>query len=178
MTETGSAITTYAFTSGVLRGTHLTLHPTCLVHRSDNHFETLPFAAITALRVAFERDARKLGWGIALIVSALVLLAIAAPLGGFAAGTAAEIAQANPQGVGRALHSFFRLVEGVASLLPVVALICVIGGGALGALGWMGSTLLSVSLPGADRLYRVRGRDSLLLDFAETFSERLMLPKR
>ena len=178
MSETGPAITRYGFTSGMLRGTHLTLHPTCLVHRSDNHLETLPLAGITALRVAFQRDTRKLGWGIALIVIALLLLAIAGPIGSFASGAAGEMATAGAQGVARALHGFFRLLEAVASLLPVLALACVIGGGALCALGWMGSTMLLVSLPGSERLYATRGRDSMLLDFAEALSERLMLLKR
>jgi hypothetical protein len=178
MSETGPAITRYAFTSGLLRGTYLTLHPTCLVHRSDNHLETLPLAGITALRVAFQRDTRKLGWGIALIVIALLLLAIAGPLGGFASGAAGEMAAAGAQGVARGLQGFFRLVEAVASVMPVAALACVIGGGALCALGWMGATQLIVSLPGAERLYVVRGRDTLLLDFAEAFNERLMLLKR
>ena len=178
MSETGPALTRFAFTSGVLRGTHLTLYPTCLVHRSDNHLETLPLAGMTAVRVAFQRDTRKLGWGIALIVIALLLLAIAGPIGSFASGAAGEMASAGAQGVARALHGFFRLLEGVASLLPVLALGCVIGGGALCALGWMGSTVLLVSLPGAERLYAVRGRDTMLLDFAEALSERLMLLKR
>ena len=178
MTETGPAITRYAFASGMLRGTHLTLHPTCLVHRGDNHLETLPLAGITALRVAFERDTRKIGWGIALIVIALLLLAIAGPIGSFASGAAGEMASAGAQGVARALQGFFRLLEAVASLMPVAALGCVIGGGALCTLGWMGSTLLLVSLPGSERLFRTRGRDSALLDFAEALSERLMLLKR
>ncbi|HZO00310.1 MAG TPA: hypothetical protein VFB93_03850 [Burkholderiales bacterium] len=178
MNESGPAIARYAFTNGVLRGTHLTLHPSCLVHRGDNHLETLPLAAIAALRVAFERDARKLGWGIALLVAALLLLVVAGPLASFANSAAGEIAAASAQGVGRALQGFFRFLEGVASLMPVAALTCVIAGGALGALGWLGSTLLIVSLPGSERLYRVRGRDTMLLDFAEAFAERLMLLKR
>jgi hypothetical protein len=178
VTEAGPVVSRYAFMNGVLRGTHLTLHPACLVHRSDNYLETLPLAGITALRVAFERDTRKLGWGIALIVIALLLLAIAGPLGSFASGAAGEMASAGAQGVGRVLQGFFRLLEVLASLMPVVALGCVVGGGALCALGWLGSTVLIVSLPGSERFYRVRGRDTLLLDFAEAVSERLMLPKR
>jgi len=176
--EAGPAITRFAFANGVLRGTHLTLYPTCLVHRSDTHLETLPLACMTAVRVAFQRDARKLGWGIALIVIALLLLAIAGPLGSFASGAAGDMAAAGTQGVARALHGFFRLLEFLASLLPVAALGCVIGGAALCALGWMGSTTLAVSLPGAERLYPARGRDTMLLDFAEALSERLMLTKR
>ena len=178
MSEAGPAITRFAFASGVLRGTHLTLYPTCLVHRSDTQLETLPLAGVTAVRVAFERDARKLGWGVALIVLALVLLAISGPIGSFASSTAGEMAAAGAQGVGKVLLGFFRLLEALASLMPVAALACVIGGGALCALGWMGSTTLLVSLPGSERVYPARGRDTMLLDFAEALSERLMLLKR
>lgn len=176
--DTPAAIATYAFTGGMLRGTHLTLHTTCLVHRGENQLETLPLPAMTAVRVAFQRDTRKIGWGIALVVIALLLLAIAGPIGTFASGAAGEMAGAGAQGVARALHGFFRILEAIASLLPVIALACVIGGGALGALGWMGGTLLAISLPGAERLYAARGRDTVLLEFAEALSERLMHLKR
>jgi len=178
VSEAGPAITRFALASGVLRGTDLTLYPTSLVHRSENHVETLPLAGITAVRVAFERDARKLGWGIALVIAALILLAISAPIASFASSAAVEMTAAGSQGVARTLIGFFRVLEGVASLLPVVALGCVIGGGALCALGWMGSTTLLVSLPGSERLYPVRGRDTMLLDFADAVSQRLMLLKR
>jgi hypothetical protein len=178
MSDPGPAITRFAFANGVLRGTQLTLYPTCLVHRSENHLETLPLAGMTAVRVAFQRDTRKLGWGITLVIVALVLLALAGPLGSFASTAASEMAAAGAQGVARGLQAFFRMLEALASLLPVVALACVIGGGVLCALGWMGSTLLLISLPGSERFYPVRGRDTLLLDFAEALSERLMLLKR
>lgn len=175
--EAGPALRTYAFANGALRGTQLTLYPTCLVHRSEAYLETLPLATFTAVRVAFAREPRKLGWGVALVVLALLMLAIAGPLGGFASGAANEMA-ASAQGVARALYGFFRFLEGLASLLPVIALVCVIGGGTLCAFGWMGRTILFVSLPGSEREYAIRGRDTGLLDFAETLSERLMVLKR
>jgi hypothetical protein len=178
MSEAGPAITRYAFPSGALGGTHLTLYPTCLVHRSEAHLETMPLAGMTAVRVAFERDARKLGWAIGLGVAALVLLALAGPLGTFAGGAANEMASAGSQGVPRALYGFFRALEAIASALPVVALMCVLAGAGLGALWWRGTTTLIVSLPGSERFYPARGRDTMLLDFAEALSERLMLLKR
>ena len=178
MSEAGAAIARFTFANGVLRGTNLTLYPTSLVHRSDTHLETLPLAGMTAVRVAFERDTRKLGWGVTLVVLALILLAISGPIGNFASENAVAMNASGTQGVARMLLGFFRMLEGVASLLPVVALACVIGAGALGALGWMGSTILLVSLPGAERSYSARGRDSMLLDFAEALSDRLVLPKR
>jgi hypothetical protein len=173
MTEAGTPLARYSFTSGALRGTQLALHPTCLVHRSHDQFETLPLTAICALRVAFLRDTGKLGWGITLIVIALVMLAIAGPIASWASSAASPGQQPIP-----AMQAIFRAIEAVASLMPVAALACVIVGGALCALGWIGGTQLLVSLPGAERLYATRGRDTMLLDFAEALSERLMQFKR
>ena len=176
MNETGPALTRFGFANGVLRGTHLTLYPTCLVHRSDTHLETLPIAAMTAVGVAFRRDGRKLGWGITLLVIALVVFAVSGPLDRLAAEAAADMAKSD-QGVGKALFGFFRFVTAATSFLPVAALACAIGGGALCAFGWLGTTTMLISLPGAERTYPVRGRNTLLLDFAEALSERLMLRK-
>jgi hypothetical protein len=176
MSDTGPALTRFGFASGMLRGTHLTLYPTCLVHRGDTHLETLPLRAMTAVSVAFRRNGRKLGWGIILIAIALLLLAVSGPLDRFAADAATDMAKSD-QGVGKALYAFFRFLMAFSSLLPVGALACLIGGGALCAFGWMGTTTLRISLPGAERIYPVRGRDTLLLDFAEALSERLMVKK-
>jgi hypothetical protein len=168
----GAAIRSIAFTRGELRGTQLTLFPGSLVHRSDSHLETLPLAAITAVRVAFERNARRLGWGVTLLLVALVLLAITGPVGTFASSAAAS-QQSIP-----AMYTIYRAIEAVASMMPVAALACVIGGGLLCAFGWLGRTTLSISLPGSERVYAARGRNSELLDFAEALSERLMLVRR
>jgi hypothetical protein len=170
---TGTALASFAFVHGELRGTQLSLHPSCLVHRGHSYLETLPLAGMTAVRVTFERNARRLGWGIALVVAALLMLAVAGPLGAFASGAAAAGQQTVP-----VMQVIYRLMEALASALPVAALASVIGGSVLCAFGWMGSTLLLVSLPGAERAYRVRGRDTRLLDFAEALSERLMLARR
>src|SRR3989442_10141418 len=95
MSDAGPAITRFDFAAGGLRGTHLTLYPNCLVHRGYAHLETLPLASIASGRVAFERDERKLGWGAALGLIALLLLGLAAPLAAFARG-----APAGPPGGG------------------------------------------------------------------------------
>lgn len=173
MSEPAAALARFTFERGEFRGTQLSLFPTCLVHRSDNHLETLPLGGITAVRVSFQRETRKLGWGIGLVLAALLMLAIAGPLGTWASSGLAMGPQSVP-----VMNHFYRLLEALATLLPVAALACVIGGGALGAFGWLGSTTLLVSLPGAERPYAVRGRDTLLLDFAEALSERLMLLPR
>lgn len=171
--EAPAPLTRFEFASGPQRGSHLALYPRCLVHRSEAHLETLSLAALALVRVAFARDSRKLGWGIALVVVALLLLAIAGPLGSFAGQAAGDMASGGSQGVARALYTLFRFLEGVASLMPAMALACALGGAALGVYGWRGSTVLTLNFGGSERLYWVRGRDTLLLDFAEMVSERL-----
>lgn len=172
-----AALTRFEFTSGPLRGSQLLLYPRCLMHRSEGHLETMPLTRVTAMRVAFDRHPRQLGWGIALVVLALLMLAVAAPLGSVAHAAAQEMA-ASGQGVARALLGFFRLIELVAALLPALALACALGGAALSVLGWRGSTTLTLVLAGAERVYPTRGRDTLLLDFAELVSERLVASTR
>jgi hypothetical protein len=167
----------FDFRSGLQRGSQLMLYPRYLVHRSDSYVETVPFARVTALRVAFERDARRIGWGVALVILALLLLAIAAPIGSLAHAAAQEM-MASVQGVARALYSLFRFIEGLAAVLPAIALGAALGGAALGVLGWRGSTTLTLVLGGGERAYAVRGRDTLLLDFAEMAAERLMATAR
>ena len=171
--EAPAALTRFEFTSGLQRGSHLALYPRVLVHRKESQLETLPLAAIDSLRVGFLRDSRKVGWGIALVVIALLLLAIAGPLGSLAAESAAEMASGGSQGVARALYGLFRFLDVLASLMPAAALACALGGAALAIYGWRGTTRLTLTLGGAERAYWVRGRDTLLLDFAEMVSERL-----
>jgi len=170
-------LTRFEFTNGPLRGSQLMLYARCLVHRSEAQIETMPLMRMSAMRVSFERHPRQLGWGVAFVVLSLLMLAVAAPMGSVAHGAAQEMA-AGAQGVARALYSFFRLVEMVAALLPAAALACALGGAALGVLGWRGSTTLTLALSGAERAYSARGRDTLLLDFAEQVSERLMAAVR
>lgn len=168
-----TALTRFELASGVQRGSQLLLYPRCLVHRSDAHLETLPLARVNALRVAFERNPRQLGWGAALVVIALVLLALAGPLGTAASHAAGDMAS-SAQGVARALYALFRILEGIAAILPALALAAALSGAALGVFGWRGSTTLTVALGGEARVYSVRGRSTQLLDFAEMASERLM----
>jgi sugar phosphate permease len=163
---------------GLARGSHFTLFSNCLIHRSDTHLETVPLAAIASLRVAYERDARKLGWGVSLLVIALIVFAISGPLASMAGGAAAEMAAAGASGVAKALHGLFRFLWSLANTLPYIALACALGGAALAVLGWMGATTLVIDLSGSERIYSVRGRNPGLLDFSEAVCERLMSLKR
>jgi hypothetical protein len=172
-----TALMRFDFRNGLQRGSQLMLYPRYLVHRSGSHVETVPFSRIIALKVAYERDARHLGWGVALVIMALILLMIAAPIGSVAQGWAQEVNQSGP-GVARALYSSFRFMEELAAALPAIALLVALGGAALGVLGWRGSTTLTLVLGGAERAYSARGRDTLLLDFAEMAAERMMATAR
>lgn len=175
--ESQLALSRFDFTSGANRGSQLTLYPRCLVHRSDSQLETVPLSRVTAMKVSFKRDPWRLGWGIACVVTALLLLAISSPLGSFAHGAAQEMA-ASGQGVARALYSLFRFMEMLAALLPAIALAGAIGGAMLAVLGWRGATTLTLTLGSGERVYSVRGRDPRLLDFAEMAAERLMTAAR
>jgi hypothetical protein len=176
--DAGPAITRYDFTGGTLRGTHFTLYANCLVHRGDTHLETLPLAGIASLRVAYARDARKLGWGVALLLVALVVYAVSGLLADLATMGANEMAKSEGHGVARALQAMFNFLYAVARTLPFVALAGALGGIALAAFGWIGSTTLVLDLAGSERMYPVRGRNPGLLDFSEAVCERLMSLKR
>jgi hypothetical protein len=177
MSEAGAAVARFDFTNGAMRGTHLTLYSTCLVHRGDSHLETLPLATVASVRVSFERDSRRLGWGIALVVAAFVMFAVSAPLASLAGAAATEVASGN-SGVAAALGTLFRIVEAVARVLPGVAGAAALGGVALVALGWFGTTTFTLSFAGGERVFPSRGRTAMLLDFAESVSEKLIQLKR
>lgn len=176
--DASPAITRFDFTSGTLRGSHFTLFATCIVHRGDQLLETVPLSGIASLRVGYERDPRQLGWGVSLVVIALLVFAVSGPLASFAAQAAAEMASAGGGGVAKALQGLFGFFGALASLLPFVAFACAAGGVALAALGWLGRTTLTLDLAGSQRVYPVRGRNAALLDFSEAVSERLMSLKR
>jgi len=178
MNDAGSALTRFDFTSGLQRGSHLTLYPTCLVHRGDSHLETMPLATITSVRVSYERGTSFIGWCIALLLVAGLMYLAAAPLAGVAAGAASELAAAGNHGVARSLAGVFRVVEGLANALPLGALVAALAGIAFGVMGWLGNTVLTLTFAGAERVFPVRGRNTSLLDFSEAVSERLMQAKR
>jgi hypothetical protein len=178
MNDAGSALTRFDFTNGEQRGSHLTLHPNCVVHRGDSHLETLPLATITSVRVGWQRSGSLMGWGLMLLLVAIVMLLAAGPLAGVASAAATDVGNAGSNGVAKALHSLFRIAEALAHALPLAALVAVLGGGALAVFGWLGTTILTLTFAGAERVFAVRGRNTRLLDFSEAVSDRLMQVKR
>ena len=76
MSHVDAPITSFDFTNGALRGTHLTLLPGCLLHRGGASLETIPLPAVAAIRVAFARSGWQLAWGGGRVVIGLILIAL------------------------------------------------------------------------------------------------------
>ena len=133
--------------------------------------------SIGSVRIAFERDARRIGWGVALGVLALAVFALAGPLDALAGRALAEVSLgivrdgAHASALAHFLESVLRALKFLTGLMPVAALALLAWGATLAVLGWVGHTSLALVLPSAEREYRVPGRDALLLDFAEHLAE-------
>ena len=163
-------IANFEFSAGPLRGTQLSLYGARLLHHGVGHMDSMALRAIAAVRVGYERDVRRIGWGAFLALLAALFFAVSGPLASIAVEAAAEISGANA--VAQLLRGTLHVLGALASLLPAVGVACVLGGTALAVFGWIGTTTLVLSLPGADRAYAVRGQSRMLADFAELVAER------
>ena len=164
-------IATFDFPSGPLRGTQLSLTASRLLHLGVGHMESLALGAIASVSVGYRRDTQRVGWGVTLLVVAVVLLVLFRPLGALAASVGAEVADG--QAVGQLLRAVMRSLEIFASLMPVIAAALLAWGGAMIWFGWQGATTLVLGLPAMERVYQVRGMSHLLRDFAELLAERV-----
>jgi hypothetical protein len=164
-------VASFNFPSGPLRGTQLTLYGSRLLHHGVGYMESMPLAAIGAVRVSYERHEQRIGWAVVLVVLAIGFLAASGPLAGFAAAAAAEVS--GGQAIAEVLRGALRALEAFAALLPVGGLACLAAGGAMGVLGWLGTTTLVLMLPAAERAFPVRGQSPQLLEFAELLAERV-----
>lgn len=175
MSDPGPPIARFDFPrGGTHHGSHLTLYPNCLVHQGGGLLETLPLRAIASVRVAFERDERKIRWAIGFFVLAVVLLILSGPLESQAGKAAAQMAAGGGQGVAGLLQGVFAFFEATGKLLPVVSALVAALGAALGALGWFGTTRLTLAFAGHEREYPARGRDTKLLDFTELLAAQVV----
>lgn len=168
----------YDIASGSQRGARYTLYASHLtLHGGDAH-ETVPLAHLAAVRVAFERDARKLNWGIALAALALVLVTVSGPLQSWMAELAAKVAAGGGrESLESALIAAFTALGALARMMVPAALLLFAGAGALLFFFWLGRTLLTLSFAATERVCAVRGRDRALFDFAELLAEQLAARK-
>lgn len=168
-------IASYQFSSGPLRGTQLALFAARVLHQGAGQMESIALAAISAVRVGYERDFGRIAWAVVLLLVAMLLFVISGPLSGAAAEAAAEINGSHA--VAKLLRGTLLVLGGVASVLPAAGAACLLGGGALAAFGWIGTTTLVLSLSASDRAYAVRGQNRMLVDFAELLAERIAQQK-
>jgi len=160
-------------------GARLTLYASRLAFQGGDAMETVPLSHLAAVRVAFERDPRKLNWAIVLLVIALILVAVSGPLQGGVAGLAAGIkAQAaGRESLDSLLLAVFAVLGGLARLLPFLsALLAALAVGLL-VFFWLGLTTLTLSFAAVERAYSVRGRNPFMIQFAEVVAAQLAARK-
>lgn len=168
----------FEISSGAQQGARLVLQANRLVFQGGDSMETVPLAQLASVRVAFERDAGKLNWAISLLVVALLLLAVSGPLHGWAAALAAGVKEhSGRESLDAILLASFSVIGGIARALPVLAAILAAIATALAVLFWMGLTTLSLNFAAVERSYSVRGRNPLLIQFAELVAEQLAARK-
>jgi hypothetical protein len=170
----GDLLTEFDFGSGG----RLALYTNRVVLHGSDAMESVPLAHLASVRVAFERDPRKLNWAVGLLVLALILVMASGPLQGLATALAAGIKEQ----LGRetfdavllssasALHALARLLSPLAAALTVLA-------AALLVFFWIGLTTLTLSFAATERAFPVRGRNGLLVQFAEAVAEQLAAPR-
>lgn len=164
----------FEIASGTQRGSCLTLYANRLVRHGGDAMEAVPLAQLAAVRVAFERDARKLNWGIVLLVCALILAAVSGPLQGGIAALAANVKEhAGRESLDAMLLGTFSVLGGLARLLTPLAAAVAAGAAALLVFFWLGRTTLTLSFAAVERDYSVRGRNPLMIQFAELVAAQL-----
>jgi hypothetical protein len=169
-----SPLAEFEFASGAQRGSRLTLYANRLMHHGGDAMETVPLAQLASVRVAFERDPRKLYWAIGLLVVALLLVAVSGPMHGGVTALAAGIKEhSGRESLDSLLLASFSVLGGIARSLPVLAAMLAAIAAALAALFWMGLTTLTLSFAATERFYAVRGRNPLLIQFAELVAAQL-----
>lgn len=164
----------YVIPSGAQRGARLTLYANRLVQHGGDAIETVPLAHLASVRVAFERDARKLNWVIGLLLVALVLGMLSGPLQSWMRALAAKVAASGGgESLEAVLLTSFAAIGHLARLFMPTALILVAGAAVLLILFWLGQTTLTLAFAATERACTVRGRDRGMFEFADLVSERL-----
>lgn len=168
----------YDIGSGAQRGARFTLYANRLVLAGGDAMETIALAQLASVRVAFERDARKLNWAIGLLALALVFAMVSGPLQAWMTDLASKVASsAGRESLEAVLVSVFGAVRLFARLLSPAALLLAGVAVALLVFFWIGHTTLTLAFAATERVCAVRGRDPQLVDFADLLGERLAARK-
>ena len=158
----------------VAGGTHLTLYANRMELHGGDALEIVPLAHLASVRVAFEREPRKLSWALGLLIAALVLASISGPLQSWMADLVAKVgAGGGRESLDSVLVAGFTAFGSLARLLSPVASVLAAAAVALLVLFWLGRTTLTLAFAATERSCTVRGRDSRLVEFAELVGEQL-----
>jgi hypothetical protein len=158
-------------------GARLALYTNRVVLHGGDAMESVPLAHLASVRVAFERDPRKLNWAIGLSVLALVLAMLSGPLQSWMQGLGAGVAASGGEdSLKSALLACFNALAALARMFKPLAFLLFCGAAALGFFFWLGLTTLTLSFAASERAFPVRGRNPLLVQFAEAVAEQLSAP--
>jgi hypothetical protein len=173
----GELLTEFEFDSGAQRGARLALYADRLVLHGADAMETVPLAHLASVRVAFERDPRKLNWAIGLSLAALVLAAMSGPLQAWMQALAGEVRKGGAESLEAVLLASFGAIQHLARLFVPVALALFAGAAALLFYFVLGQTVLTLAVAATGRAFLVRGRNRLLFQFADSVAEQLAAPR-
>jgi hypothetical protein len=174
----GPALAEYRVAGGEQRGLRLTLYAGHMELKGRDSSETIPLAQLASVRVAFERDPRKLNWAIALLVVALLFAASSGPLQRWMADLAAKVGTSGGrESLEAVMVAVFTACESLARLLSPIAALLAVGAVALIGFFWFGQTRLALAFAATERSCTVRGRDRGLVEFAEQVGEQLSTAK-
>jgi len=174
----GDLLTEFEFGRGAQRGARLALYTNRVVLHGADAMESVPLAQLASVRVAFERDPRKLNWAIALLACAMIFAIISGPLQAWMSELAAKVAaSAGRESLEAVLVATFGALARLARLLFPVAMAMAAGAAALLVFFWFGRTTLTLSFAAAERAFPVWGRNRLLVQFAEAVAEQLSAPQ-
>ena len=155
-------------------GERLRLHSNRLVHDGPGTLEIFPYTHLASVRVAFERDARKLNWAIGVGLAALVLALLASPMQGWFAGLAKVVAAgSHRESLEAVLIATFNALGALARLFPTIAATLAMIAVALAALFVLGRTTLTLAFAATERAFTKFGRNRPLIEFAEILGDRL-----
>jgi hypothetical protein len=174
----GELLTEYELSSGALRGARLSLYADRVVLHGASAMEVVPLAQLASVRVAFERDPRKLNWAVGLLATALVLASISGPLQAWMRARASDVRKGGAEWLQEALLASFEAIQHLARLFGPVGLIMFVGAVALLFFFWRGQTTLTFSFAATERALAVRGRNQLLFQFAEAVADQLAAPRK
>jgi uncharacterized Tic20 family protein len=170
----GDLLTEFDFGSGA----RLALYTNRLVLHGGDAMESVPLTHLASVRVAFERDARKLNWAIGLLALALAFAVVSGPLQSWMMDLSSKVAPAaGRESLEAVLVAAFGAVARLARLMFPLALVLAAAAAALVVFFWIGHTTLTLSFAAAERAFPVRGRNHLLIQFAEAVADQLAAPR-